>query len=198
MSPAPRFPGGSYQSGSPKTPLDKKDLILILLAIQIILMIIMWIDVRSGDTPSATAVETSTPAQRPEPAVTPSAGQGGGEAVRESAVPPPPIDPFRDIHSDVIRVQILNGTNTQGLAKKVRIWMERNGYDVRDVGNADNNKYSTSQILVRTGNNTAANLLASKLGLNSGNIKNKPGNVDVEVDLTFIIGADHTRLNLAR
>jgi len=158
----------------------------------------MWIDVRHGGNSTGTASETAAVTPRPERATTPVVEPTNTAPTTESAVPPPPIDPFRDIHSDVIRVQLLNGTNTAGLAKKVRTWMEQNGYDVRDTGNADNNRYTTSQIQIRTGNTTAANLLASKLGLATSNIKNKPGNSGVEVDLVLIIGADHTRLNFAR
>jgi len=180
--------------GSPKTPWNKQDIIILLLAVQIVISLIMWVDLHRSGTQGAPASteQTGTGDHISPPPVVKTESEGTASPLEN-----PPIDPFKE-QLDVIRVQILNGCGVPGLAAKARTWMEHNGYDVRDVGNADRQDYGTSQILVRTGNNTAASILASKIGITAGNIKKVKASVGLEVDLTVVLGGDYKRLNFGK
>jgi len=105
---------------------------------------------------------------------------------------------IEEIEPAPIRVQVLNGCGVAGIAGRVGKWLERNGYDVKDIGNADRNDYPNSRILNRSGNLTAARELARLTGISENQIKRLELMPKPEVDLTLIIGKDHRRLSIGR
>lgn len=105
---------------------------------------------------------------------------------------------LKDLEPAPIRVQVLNGCGTDGIAGSVGKWLEKNGYKVKDVGNADRRDYRTSQIINRSGNMTAARELARLVGIKEAGIKSLDILPKPEFDLTLIVGSDHSRLAIGR
>lgn len=90
------------------------------------------------------------------------------------------------------RIEILNGTGENGLARKAALSMMKRGIDVFNVENADRFDYEESVLIARR-KSEDVRLLGELLGC--GNIVEqiKKGSF---VDATLIIGADYKRLNL--
>ncbi|MFA6504573.1 MAG: LCP family protein [Treponemataceae bacterium] len=102
----------------------------------------------------------------------------------------------------VYTVEVLNGTNNQGLAKKTADLLQGFGYDTVKISNADRIDYDSTMIISRTGDSKAARLLADvirceSISSESGSRKiEKPGDsnpdigIDEGVDFTLILGKD--------
>jgi hypothetical protein len=97
-----------------------------------------------------------------------------------------------------IKVQVLNGCGIAGIASKAAKWLQRNGYVVEDIGNADRQDINLTSIVDRSGNLTAARELASLLGISEDQIKRQGSGPKPKVDLTLIIGKDCKRLPIGR
>lgn len=164
--------------------------------VQIVLSIGLWIDRgEDGEPVEDTFQEVVTePLRQPvqtEPGIeVTSKPQVTTTTHNDPAVPPDAITP--------LKVQILNGCGVNGLAADSKTWFIRNGYDVRDVGNADRNNYEKSRIIDRSGNLTAARELAKLLNLDESQIFRLEGPPSRQFDLTFVIGNDNQRLPIAR
>lgn len=90
------------------------------------------------------------------------------------------------------RLEVLNGTTVQGLAKEVARALMHRGVDVLDVGNADRSDYERTILIART-RGTDVGDLAKLIGCrNTGRVE-KPGSL---VDATLILGADYQSLGL--
>jgi len=97
-----------------------------------------------------------------------------------------------------IKVQVLNGSGVAGIAGKAGKWLQRNGYAVEDVGNADRQDHKLTSIVVRSGNLTAAIELAALLGISDDQIVKQGSGPKPKADLTLIIGKDSKRLPIGR
>lgn len=87
--------------------------------------------------------------------------------------------------SDRVRVEVLNGTNTRGLARRATVAMRDAGFDVVSSGNATEHPDS-SVVIVRTGREDWAALAAKALG--GARIQLRP-DTSRYVDLTIVIGS---------
>ncbi|MBC8159661.1 MAG: LCP family protein [Roseiflexaceae bacterium] len=85
------------------------------------------------------------------------------------------------------RVQVLNGTDTAGLANKISFELEDQGFTVLTPGNALANAERTL-IYDRTGKPQTARALASALG--AAVQQGSPEGLDTEADIVVILGAD--------
>lgn len=102
----------------------------------------------------------------------------------------------------VYTVEVLNGTQNQGLAKKTADLLQGFGYDTVKIGNADRVDYESTMIISRTGDSKAARLFAEVIRCESISSESRAGKTDdrgelssdigVEegVDFTLIIGKD--------
>lgn len=94
----------------------------------------------------------------------------------------------------VYTVEVLNGTNNQGLARKTAELLQGFGYDTVKVGNADRTNYDATIIISRTGDSKAARLLAEVIRCESisSDARAAEGDIgfDDGVDFTLIIGRD--------
>jgi len=104
---------------------------------------------------------------------------------------PPEVEPGRPI-----RIEILNGCGVPKLAAEFADLLRSEGYDVRDTRNADSHNYEHSQIFDRTSMSGQALRLSSILGISSENVKERANPQLVDIDLTFVLGKDHTTLKL--
>ncbi len=87
--------------------------------------------------------------------------------------------------SDRVRVEVLNGTSTRGLARRATTAMRDAGFDVVSSGNATE-RPDSSLVIVRTGREDWAALAAKALG--GARIQVRP-DTSRYVDLTIVIGS---------
>ena len=95
-----------------------------------------------------------------------------------------------------VRLQVLNGTDVSQLAAKSGDQLQRQGYDVREVGNARYKPVAVSYIVRRQGSEQMARWLARQLGVRAESIRSMPDPDLPDVDLSLVLGADHERLEL--
>lgn len=84
-------------------------------------------------------------------------------------------------------VDVLNGTSIDGLARRVTLTLRRRGIDVVHFGSAPSDTFTTTTILVRRGDSTAALRVRDLLG--AGTIVMAP-DPDLWLDVTVLLGAD--------
>lgn len=89
----------------------------------------------------------------------------------------------------VIRVEILNGTNVSGLARRTKELYENYGFDVVSFGNASSSDVEETVILDRVGNRQVAERVAEIIGAENVSTDMEP-NVEYSVDATVILGKD--------
>lgn len=95
------------------------------------------------------------------------------------------------VERKIVRVEVLNGCGTPGLAKKVTDFLRIKGFDVVNVGNAENFEFPETLVVDRVGDITSAWKVARAMGVNNV-IQQKE--VDLLLDVTLILGKDHNEL----
>lgn len=85
-----------------------------------------------------------------------------------------------------VKIAILNGTSTAGLAGKVRDKLEAAGFDVREIGNAKRRDYTKTTIFYKFGAEAKAGLVNEKFP--GANVQE--GSAKQEYDILIILGAD--------
>jgi hypothetical protein len=183
-----RFPGDDPDRGI-RTLLM---VILALAVVQFVLTIGLFVDRGRRDEPTRHSAARE-PARRQEPAP-----EKAAERVREVAPEPAKPEVSEEPVMQPVRVQVLNGCGAQGVAARLRDFLTRSGYDVRDVGNADRQDYRESRILDRSGNMDAARDLAKLLSIDRARISKLTGTPSPKLDLTLIIGYDYKQMPIAR
>ena len=86
-----------------------------------------------------------------------------------------------------IKVQVLNGTDIQGLARKVADYLRRKGFDVCEIGNADTIHTITVIIDRATPKKTNAKIVAYTL--RQGKLAFEPDPLGL-ISVTIVIGKD--------
>jgi hypothetical protein len=109
----------------------------------------------------------------------------GGDAPRALAYPVP---------GDRLKytVEVLNGTDVDGLARAVTLRLRRRGVDVVYFGSAEGGPRDSTWIVVRRGDSSAALALRDLLGL--GRIVVEP-DPRLLLDLTLLLGTDAAALD---
>ncbi len=88
-----------------------------------------------------------------------------------------------------VTIEILNGTNINGLAARTREIYQSFGYDVISIGNADNNNYLHTVVLDRRGKIEVARKVASVIHCKRVYTRFDP-NLDESIEVTVILGKD--------
>lgn len=91
----------------------------------------------------------------------------------------------------IVRIEVLNGCGTPGLAKKVTDFLRIKGFDVVNVGNAENFEFPETIVVDRVGEMSNAWKVARAIGVN--NVIQQQ-DVDLLLDVTLILGEDHNEL----
>lgn len=119
------------------------------------------------------------------------AARSGGEGVRAGADrPSSPGDEGGPI-ADEVRVQVLNGCGVSGAAANIASLLRRaGGFDVIDIGNADNFDFSGTVVVDRKGDGKAAREVARILDGVPRVLQRLPG---ARFEVTVIVGYDHGR-----
>ena len=84
-----------------------------------------------------------------------------------------------------IRVQVLNATKTRGLARRATLYLRDRGFDVVELGTADQTSDSVV-VLDRSGHPEWANLVADVLG--GARVESRPDSSRY-LDVTVLLGA---------
>lgn len=101
----------------------------------------------------------------------------------------------KQLISDIIQVEVLNGCGVAGLANQFTSALRKNGFDVVETGNFDNFDMQKTVIISRTFNTDNAERVAEALGIDSKNILIEASE-DFYLDATIVIGSDYNSLNL--
>jgi LytR cell envelope-related transcriptional attenuator len=135
------------------------------------LTLILGADYKPG---AATAAASPSPAAKPS--ATPSASPTRS---------PAPISPSPS--SSTVQVQVLNGTDVQGLGRRAADKLQAKGYLTPTVRNA-NNMYDRTVVYYQPGFQRNASEVVSILG--TGTAKPAPDNFPKDVPLTVAVGKD--------
>jgi|SRR5699024_2363878 len=95
--------------------------------------------------------------------------------------------------SDVIQLEVLNGSGVPGLADRATSTLRKNGFDVVKTGNFKNFDMTKSVVIARTNNTDNAEQVAKALGIISENILIEASD-DFYLDATVVIGSDYKSL----
>ena len=95
------------------------------------------------------------------------------------------------VERKIVRVEVLNGCGTPGLAKKVTDFLRIKGFDVVNVGNAENFEFPETIVVDRVGEMSNAWKVARAIGVN--NVIQQQ-DLDLLLDVTLILGEDHNEL----
>lgn len=99
----------------------------------------------------------------------------------------------KDIPSEIIQVEVLNGCGVSGLADRFTDYLRSKGYDVVNKGNYIQFDIEKTMIIDRIGNKANAEVIANSLGVNKNSIITQI-NEDYFLDVSVILGADYFQL----
>lgn len=85
-----------------------------------------------------------------------------------------------------IRVEVLNASHVIGLARRATFFLRDRGFDVVEAGNAGGPKRDTTLVLVRSGHQDWAALVANAMG---GTPMVSRPDASHDVDVTVLVGA---------
>lgn len=130
--------------------------------------------------PPAAAPATGSPAPSPKPTATPSG--------TPPATPGTPSGTPSAI-SSTVQVQVLNGTDVQGLARRAADKLQAKGYGIQAVKNAVN-MYDHTIVYYQPGFQRNASEVVGILG--TGTVKPAPANLQKDVQVTAVVGKDYS------
>ena len=93
-----------------------------------------------------------------------------------------------------IRVEVLNGCGVQGIADKYTNLLRNKGFDVILSGNANNFKYSKTEVILRRDNINLAMEIATVLDVSTDKISANFNDL-LDCDVTVILGSDFENLS---
>ncbi|MDF2521430.1 MAG: cell envelope-related transcriptional attenuator [Clostridia bacterium] len=93
------------------------------------------------------------------------------------------------VEKEQIKIEILNSTDTSGLAGALKKELEEKGYVVEKIGDTKDLTYSYSRVVDRKGDKEKLELLSKDSGIS---IVESDINANHDYDITIIIGNDRT------
>ncbi|MDP8205900.1 MAG: LytR C-terminal domain-containing protein [Candidatus Electryonea clarkiae] len=187
---------GSSRGAAVSGGVDKRIKVLsIVVGIQSVLLILLFIlQLTSGGSKSGVKVPDVADSENIETGSESSSDIQADPTVpvRESGELPPEVALSRPV-----RIEILNGCGVPKLASKYANALRSEGYDIRDTRNANRSNYTNSFIYDRTSLPGQARRMATILGISQQRVINQPDDRLVDIDLTLILGADYTLLNVS-
>lgn len=134
----------------------------------------------TGEAPTGGGVTVPTMTEEPQPTEEPTQEPSPGPPAQTQPCPKP----------RGITVQVLNGTNTTGLAAATAEDLKGLGYKIpaENVGNAQRN-YTRTQIFFQQGFRRAAQCMRDEV-FPTAKAERAPGNLDPNINLTVVVGED--------
>jgi len=108
----------------------------------------------------------------------------------EPAVSQEDDDPAARLAAEGASIEVLNGTNTAGLAGRTSEYLQQQGLEIAQIGNADRDDYADSLVIIYTGKNYTAQYLANLLDLPLTSMVHG-ADPNAEYDISVILGADY-------
>ena len=96
--------------------------------------------------------------------------------------------------SQVIQLEVLNGSGVAGIANRFTGVLRKNGFDVVETGNFDHFNLEETIVISRSGIMENAKNVALALGIDEKNILREES-PDFYLDVTVVIGHDFEKLN---
>ncbi len=97
----------------------------------------------------------------------------------------------------VLQCDVLNGCGVRGVSAKFTAYLRSKGFDVVEMKNYKTFGIAHTIVVDRVGDLSAARRIAAALGVPASNIIQQL-NPDYFVDVSVIIGADYSRLNVSQ
>jgi hypothetical protein len=94
-----------------------------------------------------------------------------------------------------IQLEVLNGTTEQGIAQRLTERLRAGGFDVVDIGNYRSSDVANTLIIARTTNGSAAQSVASFLGVDERHVLSQPDKY-LYLDVSVVIGKDISQLRV--
>jgi hypothetical protein len=88
------------------------------------------------------------------------------------------------------RVEVINGTDRQGLARATADLLAVRGYEVVRVDSAERTDYPETRVMARSGQEAAATQLVGALGLRTRSLLPLPSD-DAGLDIRLVLGRDY-------
>ena len=149
----------------------------VLLAVAVVVGLLMIGQGFQSSTSQALTPPSPSPSLSPSPSV---------------SVSPSPSAPAGLTHQQAVKgvkVQVLNGTSTNGAAGVVADKLQHKGYTISSVSNAGRSDYSTTIIYFEPGQKSRAEYMEQHY-LSGAQIKPAGNLFTAPVQLTVIVGAD--------
>lgn len=135
-------------------------------------------------------VSTEAPEKPPAAAPSPTPSPEPSESPIPSPTPPPAASPSPTVQAEGEgRLQVLNGSGTAGLGNKVADKLRQEGYEIVSTGNSVR-RYDQTTVFYQPGSEALAREVARFLGTTK--IEPAPDNLDKEIPVTVVVGADYT------
>jgi LCP family protein required for cell wall assembly len=99
-------------------------------------------------------------------------------------------DPTTRLAEEAATIKVLNGTTTEGLAKRTTDYLRLRGFQVITPTNADRSDYTETLVIVYTGKTYTAEYLINLLGLPATAVVHGP-DPSAEYDISVILGANY-------
>ena len=108
----------------------------------------------------------------------------------EAPLPQHAEDPTTRLADEAAVITVMNGTTTAGLAALTSDYLQQQGLQVSDPGNADRSDYVESLVIVYTGKTYTAEYIVNLFGLPPTAVVHGP-DPNAEYDIAVILGADY-------
>lgn len=100
----------------------------------------------------------------------------------------------KEIPSEIIQVEVLNGCGVNGIADRFTDYLRDKGVDVVNIGNYISFELEETLIIDRIGNSANANSIADILGVKERNVFQEL-NKEYFLDVSIVIGKDYPALS---
>jgi LCP family protein required for cell wall assembly len=98
------------------------------------------------------------------------------------------IDPLK---AEAARIVILNGTSKEGLAAMASRYLQANGFNVTQIGNAERRDYAQTVLVDLDNKPTTLSWLAKQFKVDASNIRHNP-TANPDSDIRIVLGEDWT------
>ena len=188
----PEFESRSRGTGSGSS--SAKRYITVVVIIVVIVLVLLGVFKFLSNSGSKKIEMTPTPTQEvlPTDTPTPEVSTTPSPTEKPTATPKPsvnPIDKSSGLDRSKLSIRILNGSGVIGAAKKASDFLEGLGYNIVQIGNAQNSDYAQTEIQIKGSKSDFLSLLKKDLSANYtiGSTSGDPG-ASESADTVVIVG----------
>jgi len=156
----------------PRSNNNTKRYLVIILLIVVLGLLIFGVTRFFGGANKPKPTPTPAPTIEIIPTEEPTPAQEETTPTKKPTSTPTPkptvntVDKATGIDRSKLSIQVLNGSGTAGVGKKASDYLESLGYNVIQIGNAENFNFEKTTIQIKSGKESFLNLLKSDLAKN--------------------------------